>query len=199
MSQQLRALEVDEIPARFKIARGAPRWLWLALAAIVAVVVAATATWAIIRATRDEPIAASLEITSQPSSANVFIDGKNVGTLTPLTYRDTRPGARHAVRVELPGRKIFEQDVQIPTSGGAVRAHAVLDPIRGTLRVTSEPTGAEVYIGGTRRGITPTKVTDLDASTVREVEVRWKDGPAQKAAITWPQDGQAEVAVTQAR
>ena len=101
----------------------------------------------------------TLQITSEPSGANVFVDGRYVG-VTPMLDLKASLAARK-VRVTLEGYQPYEQslgtkDVGVANNGATI--HAVLVAARaatGTLEVSSNPSGAAVYIDGKYIGVTP--------------------------------------------
>ncbi|MEO0079036.1 MAG: PEGA domain-containing protein [candidate division WOR-3 bacterium] len=78
-------------------------------------------------------------ITSDPTEADVTIDGRPVGK-TPLELSDLEPG-RHQVTLTKPGYREFK------TSFTIVGRY-------GSLQVTSDPVGAEILIDGVVRGKT---------------------------------------------
>jgi hypothetical protein len=96
-----------------------------------------------------------LVVQSQPSGAQVEIDGVVRGT-TPMSLR-VKAG-RHLLRVGSTARREIEVDV---AAGGEVVHHVEL-PISGArLRIETVPPGAPVSIDGQPRGIAPLDLGDL--------------------------------------
>lgn len=80
------------------------------------------------------PRKTSLEITSDPSGAKVYVDGELVG-VTPFTL-ETRLGARHKIELEVPGRPRETREVEVVTE--VVRLEV---PIRAEAPAPAAPTG----------------------------------------------------------
>jgi len=107
---------------------------------------------------RDEAAAphaegATLEVRSDPSGAQVYVDGEYLGR-TPLVA-GVAPG-RHQVEVRLAGYEPYRVSVRLG-AGERVKVFARLVPAarKGRLDVRSEPEGARVYLDGVYRGRTP--------------------------------------------
>jgi len=100
---------------------------------------------------------ATLEVRSDPSGAQVYLDGRYLG-LTPLVS-SVAPG-RHQVEVRKEGYEPYKVSVRL-NPGERVRVYARLVPAvtTGRLEVRSEPSGAQVYINGAYRGKTPLVLT----------------------------------------
>ncbi|WP_243093644.1 PEGA domain-containing protein [Thermus thalpophilus] len=99
------------------------------------------------------PATATLAVDSRPQGAEVYLDGRFQGR-TPLSL-SVNPG-RQEVEVRLPGFQPYRVAVN-PRPGERVQIFAQLvpEPRQGTLAVSSTPSGAEVYVGGSLRGRTP--------------------------------------------
>lgn len=99
------------------------------------------------------PATATLVADSRPQGADVYLDGRLQGR-TPLTL-SVNPG-RHEVEFRLAGYQSYRVTVN-PKPGERVQVFAQLVPEvrQGTLAVTSNPSGAEVYLDGALRGRTP--------------------------------------------
>jgi Domain of unknown function (DUF4384)/PEGA domain len=100
------------------------------------------------------PAFGSLNISSNPTGAEAYVDGQFVG-YTPVAY-GTRSGS-HAVEVRLAGYDTYTTSVNVPGGQTAnVNAGLVQTARNGTVNFTSNPSGAEVYINGQYVGVTPT-------------------------------------------
>ncbi len=99
------------------------------------------------------PAAATLDVRSDPSGAQVYLDGAYLG-LTPLVA-GTQPG-RHRLEVKKAGYRPYRARVRLG-AGERVRVFARLVPEvqNGRISVRSEPQGASVYLDGAYRGRTP--------------------------------------------
>ena len=105
----------------------------------------------------------SLVITSSPSAAKVVVEGKDVG-VTPFTLE--REEGKYVIRLERAGCNPEERNVRL-TKGRKGRLHVKLGQKPGGLRVTSEPSGAEVFVNGVKRGVTPCTVEALEPGICR--------------------------------
>jgi formylglycine-generating enzyme required for sulfatase activity len=101
---------------------------------------------------------AAVTFNSQPSGATVRIDGREVGS-TPVTA-DVLEGT-HRYELYLAGHKPYRSRVVV-VSGKPQKLDAIeLAPVDGNLRLTSEPSGADVLVDGVYSGRTP---VDLELS-----------------------------------
>ena len=183
LSGQLRALEVDEMPAQYRIGSGRS-WLVRALLALVLIGGGVAAAILIIRSGDTAPPTAAIVIESKPTGATVSIDGKAVTERTPVSWKTT-PGARHEIDVTLAGYQAFHDTVLVPDGGGEVRVLAFLPPQTVKLRVTSTPSGGDVYLNGALKGRTPIELRDLAPESATDVEVRLKDYAPQQRRLSW--------------
>lgn len=94
------------------------------------------------------PAASTLDVTSTPPGATVFIDDVKVG-VTPLNTQ-VLPGER-VVRIDLKLHQPIEETVVIPIRGAASLAKA-LDKVAARIVITASPPGAEILIDGTVAG-----------------------------------------------
>ena len=94
----------------------------------------------------------AVTVRSEPTEASVFVDGGFRG-VTPVEIGGLTPG-RHSVRIEKAGFKALFGVLEAPPRGRGAAFR--LEPVDvGTLEVRSEPAGAEAYLDGGFRGITP--------------------------------------------
>ena len=106
------------------------------------------------------PRGPSVAVRSAPERASVFVDGEFRG-LTPLALRGLSAGP-HAVRIEKAG---FKPHFGTLGSAGASRALDVpLEPVpSGGIDVRTRPAGAEVFLDGEFRGVTPRVLREVRA------------------------------------
>ena len=183
ISKQLAALELDEVPPQYKLDSGRS-WLLRALLALVLIGAGVGAAVLILRGGQEPPITASILIESKPTGGDVSIDGQPLTEKTPTVYK-TRPGARHAIDVTMPGHDAFHDTVLVPASGGELRVLAFLPTSSVKLRVVTTPAGADVYVNGSLKGRSPIELPGLSPESATDVEVRLKDYSPEHRAITW--------------
>ncbi len=186
-TKQMTALEADELPAHLRLDSNRPNWILRGLLAAALVVGGVAVAMLVVRDRADAQPAASLLIESVPPGAAVTIDGTALPNPTPVAFPETQPGARHDIRVALPGKKPWTQALVVPQAGGEVKVVAFLQAITGSLTVTSSPSGAEVYFGDdvAPRGRTPLHVNDLDPSTVTRIKITLKDYAPEVRTLDW--------------
>ncbi len=109
-----------------------------------------------------------LVIDSQPGNARVLLDGVERGVTT--CNVDGISAGMHQLEVTLPLYLPFRQAVEV-SADDVQRVTAVLEEDFAPLRITSEPTGAEVILDGQPRGTTPLQLTQF-ASGAHRVSLR---------------------------
>lgn len=88
-----------------------------------------------------------LRVTSQPPSADVWLDGRRVGT-TPLVLEGVAAGP-HTVEVRAESGETYVKDVDVEP-GGSVAVRAEFTPAIGRLTVLVQPWGS-IYVDGQLR------------------------------------------------
>lgn len=113
---------------------------------------------------------ARLEVTCNVAGARVLVQGKTVGT-TPLSDAVVLNAGETKVEVLAEGHKPFESMLKLP--GGSTESLSVAlrrVDFRGTLAVTSNVAGAQVYVDEAPRGVTPLSLKLERGSHVVEVK-----------------------------
>ena len=100
----------------------------------------------------------SMNITSDPSGAEVSILGKVIGTTPRVT--NPVPSAMYIVKFAMDGYEPAWLPVTV-VPGRQVEAHVELVPENATVIIDSEPTGAHVQMNGKDIGDTPVLLPDL--------------------------------------
>jgi len=101
----------------------------------------------------------SLSVSSDPKSAEVFLDNKSVGN-TPVTVPTLQSG-EHSIRI-LKERYIPYEKVITIKSREEKSLNPVLEILPGNLRILSEPEGAEVIRSDEKIGVTPLSLHNLE-------------------------------------
>ncbi len=197
LTGQMRLFEVDEIPSQYKLGATRRRWFSYAIAGILAVSLAAIATFLIIRMTREggSSTHGSVIVESVPAGADVFYDNTRVG-VTPITIDEVPMAARHSIKLVLPRHAVYEETVDIPKGTGQSKVMAILKQITGKIVVDSKPDKADILINGEPKGQTPKTIVDLDMSSAKTVEIRLKGFQPHIQELNWPQDGKIVLDVT---
>jgi len=108
-----------------------------------------------------------IKITSDPPGALIEMDGLAQAMIyTPHTM-DTFPGP-HTVRLSREGYQDWSTAVDV-TAGGISEVHGTLKPdptpTTGSIKVTSSPPGASVYLDNAYKGVTPMTIPDVPTGT----------------------------------
>ncbi len=137
------------------------------------------------------PTTVDVEIISIPPGARLTIDGTSRGT-TPYKLEGGKMDAKVQIRIELDRHQTWTREVTLRER----RVVASLDPIVGTLVVTSAPPGADVHWnGGLTLGRTPLELPDRDPFLDGYVEVRKVGYKASRQPVSWGGRRRVEVAV----
>jgi hypothetical protein len=114
------------------------------------------------------PGRAEVRVTSEPTRASVYLDGEYRGT-TPLTIRRVRVG-EHRIRVTKEGYEDWSETIFVER-GKTSYIFAQLEPSyryrKASIRISSQPSHARVFIDGVDKGRTP--------ATIRRVTPGWHE------------------------
>ncbi len=99
-----------------------------------------------------EPGWGILEITSEPTEAEVWLSGKKAG-LTPIRLEPM--GGSHRIELRKSGWKTLSQDVKVKANQTVKLPLLRLEKADGILNLTTVPTGANVNVNGILRGSAP--------------------------------------------
>ncbi len=122
------------------------------------------------------PKVATLKVTSQPSGANILLDGKSTGRRTPATLDDLKLGATYRITVSKEGYKTSSRKRTLTDESETLAFNMIKkeEPIvkpptevtptveggkPGKIKVTSSPSGADVFVNDAYKGKTPLTVS----------------------------------------
>ena len=122
----------------------------------------------------------SIAVTSEPSDAEVFLDGNSVGT-TPETIADVKPG-KHKIELKLNKYETWSREIDVGAAEEvSITAELVLE--YGSITLDSEPANAKIFLDNIEVATTPANLKSVPHGT-HSVEVR-KDGySAWKKSVT---------------
>jgi eukaryotic-like serine/threonine-protein kinase len=194
LTGQLRLFEADELPSMYKLGAARRRWFTYIVAGVIAISIAASATFFIVRATRNgTPTTGSIMFESNPPSADIYFDNERLTEKTPYRLEGITIGTSHDIRIELARYQPYIDTVNIPKTGREVPVLALLKQVTGKLRIISLPEGAEVWLDGRQVGRTPAKLEGLDMASAKRIELRLKDHQPHTQDLTWPANGQIDL------
>ncbi|HUH00536.1 MAG TPA: PEGA domain-containing protein, partial [Kofleriaceae bacterium] len=179
LTRQLAALEIDEIPAHYKIGRSSSS-RWLVIVAVGVAVVAVGAVIALLIRQGSDTIPARLRIDSIPTGATVTVNGTELGERTPAFLDEVVPGKRYRVRAELAGYEPKEKEVI--GSDRDVDELLYLTKIQVELVVSSKPK-ADLFVDSVRVGTTP--YAHKYSTPPEVVELRLKGFKPERRKLDW--------------
>ncbi|MBI3033545.1 PEGA domain-containing protein [Candidatus Woesearchaeota archaeon] len=114
-----------------------------------------------------------VHFSSIPGAANVYVDATSVGSTndpgdsTTLPLMLDIPAGTHTIKFSKSGYNDYTTTITVTEGSGLQEVAATLTPLvpPGSIQVDTAPQGANVYIGGSLKGTTPTTITDLVPGT----------------------------------
>jgi hypothetical protein len=100
----------------------------------------------------------SISIISNPSGASVYLDGAYMGK-TPLSL-DNVISKSHIITVKKTGYDDKTLSLSL-SAGGAENLDVLLESLSGSISISSNPSGANIYLDGTFKGTTPTTLSNV--------------------------------------
>ena len=114
------------------------------------------------------PLPGSLKVVTIPPKARVYVDDQFRGE-SPLDLPDMEPGD-YRVRIEMKGRETLARNVTIE-KGQPNTQEFRLESNTGSLKISTEPSGVQIFLDGKLAGITRSKAGNTDqVSEVLEIE-----------------------------
>jgi PEGA domain len=104
----------------------------------------------------------SIRVTSDPSGASVLMDSKKIG-ITPLDLADIGPGQKK-ITVEQNGYKPVMQTASVK-SGQQTQLDVRLEAMICVIKITSDPSNADVYVDDQKSGTTPVELKNISAGS----------------------------------
>ena len=137
---------------------------------------------------------AGLKVTSDPSGATVFLDGNQLG-ITPLERNDLSQGECNMIIV-MDGYESNKQLIRL-VYGQTKSYHADLVQQEGSVRLTTEPTGAEVFLDGKSYGIfdgEPIIINNLGIGEhIAEATLEYHDKDTEKFKVLYKKTNRVEL------
>ncbi len=192
-------------PEESTVSRHSLRTQWVRRAQLAAVALAlAVAAWALFspprasgkRAAASAPGVASLKVSTDPPDALLLLDGAQVKGEHEARWSE--PGLPAGVEHVLTARRIgfADQSMTVNLKAGEEKTVTLqLVAATGELVVRSSPPGAQVFVDGERKGVTPAYLPGLDAGHVHAVSLEKKCYRSWQVAVP-AHAGRREVAAT---
>ncbi len=126
----------------------------------------------------------TLEVITDPLGASVIIDGEQVSFAdTPLRLFGKLSSGKHIVRLSHPLYEDVEEDAVI-VPNKITRLTKILKRASGRLKITSTPSGAEVWVDHKRVDRTPTNFLTVIAGKELKLEIKHKEAEAYVQSLT---------------
>ncbi len=131
-----------------------------------------------------------LVVTSDPPGARVTVDGVPA-PVTPAVIEGLSLHAPHQVVVSAKGRRTATHTVTPDLWDPQARFHATLPSAFGTVRLESEPSGAEVRFDGKEVGRTPLTVPDVELGERHRVDLTYPGREIDQFVVLPETDGRS--------
>ena len=138
-----------------------------------------------------EPAWAVVTFTSQPSGAEVLVDGESVGS-TPVNA-ELLQGERD-VTLKLAGHKAWQEEFSVIAGQDMVASEVLLVPADGLVFIRSNPSDASVTINGQFMGQTPLEVS-LPPQQVHDITLFKAGYNETSSAIRTVPDEESEITI----
>ncbi len=147
------SLEVDEMPKAYKLPRAGGKSRLAIVLAVLGIAGGVALGYIFLRPHPSST--ARMELTSQPLGARVTVNGKPQEALTPVNIAGLRRGSSYHIVMELDRYERWDTDQEIGKDQSTVRVVGVMQPITGTLKVSTIPPGASITVNGLAQGAAP--------------------------------------------
>jgi parallel beta-helix repeat protein len=106
-----------------------------------------------------------LSISSSPSSASVFINGRYRGNTPYVDYYVSQ--GEYTIKITKDGYEDYSTVTEVKPGGAVILSASLKEkrPEKGIISIISDPPGARVYIDGDEMGVTPLQVFDVSLTS----------------------------------
>jgi hypothetical protein len=167
------------------VVRRGPAWSTVALLATLSAAAGAAAAWFGTPYLRH----GALVVTSEPSGAEIAVDGVPTGQRTPAVIEDIPIQLPH--EVVLSGPRLRPTPVAVKPEPGrmALRVHALLGAAFGTIEVSSHPPGAQVLFDDRPVGQTPVTVAEVRLDQRHRIDLKLGGYEIDQVVVLPERDG----------
>ena len=179
---------VAEAEAEERLGRSGPSLLGIAFALVVLAAGGFGVKYTLDQANAEPVIEAApsrVFVTSRPQGAAIFVDGRSIGATTPSPLT-TYPTGQSSVRVELEGFETPEPQT-LDSAAPPAELTFELQPAAHTIRIDSDPAGANVVYLGEHVGVTPVALGPLRVDHRRGVDIvlRLEGYLDERVSVDW--------------
>jgi hypothetical protein len=166
------------------VQRGAT-WSAVVLVALLSAVAGAAGTWLGLPYLRR----GALIVTSEPSGAEISLDGASTGQRTPALLEDVAVQQPHEVLLSGPRLRPTAVPVKPEPGRLALRVHALVGSAIGTLEVVSDPPGAAVLLDGQPAGLTPIAIGEIRLDQRHRIDLKLAGYEIDQVVVLPEKDG----------
>lgn len=114
---------------------------------------------------------AGLNVTSTPEQARIFMNDEDTGHTTPHTFTNLDTGESVRIRAVLSGFQDSPTVTAQVVSGSVQEVALELQAQQHSVRVSSTPEGATIYVDGEERGVTPALIGPIEANPALGINI----------------------------
>jgi serine/threonine protein kinase len=148
--------------------KGSKKWLAIPVAALLLLAAGTTAYFKTDWFKEKPPVVVAtgvIQVNSTPAGAQVFVNEKDSGQVTPATLKDIKVGETQKITLKKPKFKDWTQTLSL-ADPNPVTLNPTLEVIPvGTIKVVTTPPGAKIFIDGKDSGkVSPASFEELPLS-----------------------------------
>jgi len=131
----------------------------------------------------------ALVVTSEPSGAEIALDGAPTGQRTPAVIEDVAVNQPHEVVLSGPRLRATPVTVRPEPGRLSLRVHAQLASAIGSIQVVTEPPGAEVRIDDRPAGLTPVTIGEVQLDQRHRLDLKLGGYEIDQVVVLPEKDG----------
>ena len=128
-------------------------------------------------------------VTSEPSGAEIALDGAPTGQRTPAVIEDVAVNQPHEVVLSGPRLRATPVTVRPEPGRLSLRVHAQLASAIGSIQVVTEPPGAEVRIDDRPAGLTPVTIGEVQLDQRHRLDLKLGGYEIDQVVVLPEKDG----------
>jgi serine/threonine protein kinase len=182
---ELRAPAPPRLARRPMVVRRGLAWSTLALVALASALAGAGGAWFGGPYLRR----GALVVTSEPSGAEIALDGAATGQRTPAVIENVPVQRPHEVVLSGPTLRRTPVPVKPEPGRMVLRVHAQLGSAVGSIEVVSEPPGAQVLLDDRPIGLTPVTIGDVRLDQRHRIDLKLGGYEIDQVVVLPEKDG----------
>jgi hypothetical protein len=131
----------------------------------------------------------ALVVTSEPSGAEIALDGTPTGQRTPAVIEGVAVHQPHEVQLSGPTLRPTAVPVKPAPGQLSLRVHAQLGSAFGAIEVLSDPPGAQVLLDDRPVGVTPVTIGEVRLDQRHRIDLKLEDYEIDQVVVLPEQTG----------